>query len=359
MLASRWYVGDVPHLRVAFPGIHDAIVPRELWDRAQALREERRTVKPIPANTPNILLGLLYDADGRRMLIDCSAKQGTNYRYYVSAQSRHASRHGLKRLRANAAPLETLVISGLRSLLSDRAALTAAVASLGRWSGDAEAQIAAGPVAARRLGLMDERRLRPALDALLTRVEVSRNDVKMMIASVELVRFLEWRGAGLFRRRPLGADELTDRIHVVTMPSAGTRMERRFALPIRAAPAEGNKRPISGLIDLLKTAHRAQAAVFADRSASPDELARKFERTPSYFARLLRLNYLAPDIVTAILDGRQLIGLTRRRLIFADLPTDWQQQRILLGFHEQPGPQANEERYQVFTAWNVDFAMMG
>ena len=345
MLASRWYVGDVPHLRAAFPGIHDAIVPRELWNRAQALREDRRTVKPIPANSPNILLGLLYDADGRRMVIDCGTKNGTNYRYYISAQSRHASRHGLKRLRANAAPLEALIVSGLRSLLSDRAELTAAVVSLGRWSGDVEAQIAAGPAAARRLGLMDERRLRPALDALLTRIEVSRTDVKMMIASVELVRFLEWRGAGVFRRRPLGTDELVDRVYVVPMPSAGTRMERRFALPIMAAPADGNKRLVPGLVDLLKTAHRAQAAVFADRSASPDELARKFQRTPSYFARLLRLNYLAPDIATAILDGRQPYGLTRQRLIFADLPTDWRQQRILLGFHEQPLTQGNEERY--------------
>ena len=279
------------------------------------------------------------------MVIDCGAKKGTNYQYYVSAQSRRASRHGLKRLRANAGPLEALVVSGLRTLLGDRAALTAAIAALGRWNGDVEAQLAAGPVAARRLGVMDERRLRPALDALLIRVEVSRNDVKMMIASVELVRFLGWNGSGLFRRRPLASGELADRVHVVTMPSAGTRMERRFSLPIAAAPTGAETRPLPGLVDLLRSAHRAQAAVFADRDASPEVLACRFQRTPSYFARLLRLNYLAPDIATAILDGRQPGGLTWQRLIFADLPTDWRQQRILLGFHEQPALQGSEERY--------------
>ncbi|WP_174297166.1 recombinase family protein [Sphingomonas bacterium] len=345
MLASRWYVGDVPHLRDSFPGIHQAVVPRELWDRAQAIREDRRTVKPIPEPSPNVLLGLLHDGDGRRMVIDCSAKKGTNYRYYVSAQSRRAARHGLKRLRVSAGPLEALVVSGLQTLLSDHSALTAAVATLGRWNGDIEAQIDAGPVAARRLGGLDERRLRLGLEALLARVEVSRDDVKMMVRTSELVRFLGWSGSSIFRRGPRIPGELVDRIHIVTMPSAGTRIERRFSLPIAAANADRNSRPLPGLIDLLKSAHRAQAAVFADRGASPAELARRFNRTPSYFARLLRLNYLAPDIATAIFDGCQPNGLTRRRLIFADLPTDWRQQRILFGFHEQPTSQSNEERY--------------
>ena len=53
--------------------------------------------------------------------------------------------------------LEMLVRAGLRTQLGDRAALTAAIATPGRWNGGVEAQIAAGPVTARRLGVMDER----------------------------------------------------------------------------------------------------------------------------------------------------------------------------------------------------------
>jgi hypothetical protein len=50
------------------------------------------------------------------------------------------------------------------------------------------------------------------------------------------------------------------------------------------------------------------------------------------FSRLVRLNYLAPDILAAIVDGTQPATLTRRKLIECDLPTDWGLQRRLLGF---------------------------
>jgi len=48
---------------------------------------------------------------------------------------------------------------------------------------------------------------------------------------------------------------------------------------------------------------------------------------------LLRIAYLAPDIVAAILDGRQVVQLNRQRLARAtNLPVDWQTQRAMLGF---------------------------
>jgi hypothetical protein len=51
-----------------------------------------------------------------------------------------------------------------------------------------------------------------------------------------------------------------------------------------------------------------------------------------YFARLVRLGYLAPDIITAIVEGRQPAQLTRQKLARLTLPLEWQAQRQLLGF---------------------------
>lgn len=49
--------------------------------------------------------------------------------------------------------------------------------------------------------------------------------------------------------------------------------------------------------------------------------------------RIARIAFLAPDIVTAILDGRQPSSLTPRRLLkYARVPLDWKSQRKALGF---------------------------
>ena len=53
----------------------------------------------------------------------------------------------------------------------------------------------------------------------------------------------------------------------------------------------------------------------------------------SYFTRLVRLSYLAPDITQAILDGRQPRDLTAVKLLeHSRLPLAWRDQRIALGF---------------------------
>ena len=57
--------------------------------------------------------------------------------------------------------------------------------------------------------------------------------------------------------------------------------------------------------------------------------------TPGYVSRLLRLSSLAPDIITAIVNGKNPPQLTAKKLIrlALEIPVDWTAQRKLLGFH--------------------------
>ena len=54
----------------------------------------------------------------------------------------------------------------------------------------------------------------------------------------------------------------------------------------------------------------------------------------SYVWKILRLGYLAPDIVEAILDGRQPSHLSLHNLNLTKLPGDWGSQRHALGLPE-------------------------
>jgi len=71
----------------------------------------------------------------------------------------------------------------------------------------------------------------------------------------------------------------------------------------------------------------------ADDGISADDFAAREGVTPSWVTRLARLAYLAPDIVAAILEGRQPVELTANRLLQdTRLPIDWAEQRSRLGF---------------------------
>ena len=56
---------------------------------------------------------------------------------------------------------------------------------------------------------------------------------------------------------------------------------------------------------------------------------------PGYVSRLLRLSSLAPDIITAIVNGKNPPQLTAKKLmrLALEIPVDWTAQRKLLGFH--------------------------
>ena len=90
--------------------------------------------------------------------------------------------------------------------------------------------------------------------------------------------------------------------------------------------------PDARLIKLLLRAHRFNATL-AGGGTPFAALAKQEGVSPSYFTRLVRLSYLAPDITQAILDGRQPSHLTADKLLaHSRLPLAWQDQRTLLGF---------------------------
>lgn len=62
------------------------------------------------------------------------------------------------------------------------------------------------------------------------------------------------------------------------------------------------------------------------------ELARQLDVDNSYVARTLKLTTLAPDIVTAIINGEEPSGLSLSQLVLS-FPVDWGEQREHFGFN--------------------------
>jgi hypothetical protein len=92
-------------------------------------------------------------------------------------------------------------------------------------------------------------------------------------------------------------------------------------------------KPDPKLVKLIARAHRLQEKLIRSGGGNLSDVARDEKLTGSYFTRVLRLSYLAPDITRAILEGRHPRDLTAQTLLdHSRLPLSWPEQRRLLGF---------------------------
>jgi site-specific DNA recombinase len=87
------------------------------------------------------------------------------------------------------------------------------------------------------------------------------------------------------------------------------------------------------LCRLIARAHRWNEQLVTGAAPNIDTIARAAGVHPTEVGHVIRLAYLAPDIVEAILDGRQPVEVTAERLRrLPKLPSDWDEQRRVLGF---------------------------
>jgi site-specific DNA recombinase len=83
-------------------------------------------------------------------------------------------------------------------------------------------------------------------------------------------------------------------------------------------------KPDARLIKLLIRGRRFNATLLDSDGVPFAALAKREGVSPSYFTRLVRLSCLAPDIIEAILDGRQPRDLTADKLLaHSRLPLGW------------------------------------
>ncbi len=122
----------------------------------------------------------------------------------------------------------------------------------------------------------------------------------------------------------------------MTRPAADTmtlhvpfRIVRRGGRKAIALPdgTSAPRRPDDALVKALARAFRWKRMLESGEFATIAELAQREGIAPSYMTRVLRLTLLAPDIIEAILDGRQGPDVTLARLMDG-FPEEWDRQHL-------------------------------
>ena len=119
-------------------------------------------------------------------------------------------------------------------------------------------------------------------------------------------------------------DTLTIHIPIRLQRRGGRKLIMR---PEGAAMPAPQPRRDDTLIKALVRAHRWRRRIEAGKAKSITDLAEHEGVTVAYVCRLLPLTCLAPDIVEAILDGRQPKEL-RLAEVLGNGPLGWEEQRL-------------------------------
>jgi len=332
ILKNRLYLGEVVHRDQVYAGEHEAIVPRELWDRVQAqLRSDNQGRRNgIRATSPSLLAGLLQDSHGRRFTPSHAVKRGRRYRYYVCQSTRSGSDRTGRTARLPAGEIEALVLARLRSALesdheimdrlglaSDTPAFTQQlVTSARKWSGEWDSVV---PTEIHKL-----------VRSAIKRIIVQEQKVELYVSRSEL------RDALAEHRAPSSSQVPGDDLFILETEAKLKRCggEIRLVVPPKSdGEMVGKSAP--ALLRAVARAHVWRERMVEGSLHNGRSIAGSSGLNQRSVRRVLQCAFLAPDIVEAILDGRQPHNLTVRKL-WRDLPMHWAEQRRRLGF-SRPG----------------------
>jgi site-specific DNA recombinase len=168
-------------------------------------------------------------------------------------------------------------------------------------------------------------RKRAVLTALIARIEMSVDQIDIGLRPSRLGALLDVTATPL-------QSMTDDEIQTLSVPVCLRRAGREIRMLIDATDPFATAKPDARLIKLLIRARRFNTTLVDSDGVPFAALAKREGVSPSYFTRLVRLGYLAPDITEAILDGRQPRDLTADKLLaHSRLPLGWHEQRTVLG----------------------------
>ena len=222
-----------------------------------------------------------------------SVRGGKRYRYYVSRLLVRGGRKEGSHCRVGAEEFDRLVGEVLGQQLSVPELLSEAAS--GSWS------------AATRTLVRDN----------IERIVVGRGEIEIVWKAT--------RASSASGETGNGCD--TPKVYRAPLPAPQLRARKEIVVPGEPTPRRVNH----GLILAIARAKIWMQGLRDGRYQDTAKIAQRFKLNDAHVRRLLRFGYLAPDVVEAIVEGRQPRALTVRQLL-QGVPCAWADQRKVFGF---------------------------
>jgi site-specific DNA recombinase len=299
LLGNRFYIGEVKYKNEILPGEQPPIMDRALFEAVREKSLAQWSHRSVVRNkSDHLLAGLMFDDAGHRMIPTHATKAGIRYRYYASTPVLHgeaktASAGSVSRIPA--ADIEDTVVKSLEAhLAAEQDGSTSSAVQL--RDREVLAQLVAG--------------IAVHGDKLVVRFKSNHTDDDGDCSD---------------------APSLT-----IPWQKPPSKKSRRILLPYNtsrneARPEQFERR--ARLVSTIAKGRRWLDDVISGRVTNVAELCRHEKCSVRQVNMTISLAFLAPNLVTAAVEGRLPRGIGVERL--RDLPTEWSQQFEALGLNPE------------------------
>jgi site-specific DNA recombinase len=335
LLKNRVYLGEITHRGSSYPGQHEGIISKDVWDEVQAQLANNNDARRngVKARHPSLLAGLIHDEQGNRFTPSHSVKDGKRYRYYVSqAAIQHLPHAGKAPIRIPAQEVEAAILARLQSFLAKDQDMLDLLA----FDSDDASTMQTLLAAAKRMAKTLE--TAPATEVCRF-VRLVVRGVIVREASIEVKLGKEATRAALAGGWLKAQDPATvthdsnayEETLVLNIDGRVKRCGGEVRLILEGAREHDPARPVPAMIKAVARAHAWYEQIVEGKSFGGRAIAATTGLDERYVSVIIRCAFLAPDIVEAILDGRQPPNFTLAK-ITSRPSMNWAEQRGHLGF---------------------------
>jgi hypothetical protein len=275
LLKNRTYVGETGHKGSWFPGEHEAIIDREVFEQVQQLLKANSLGRTGRRQQNGALLaGLIFDDRGNRMSPSFTVKHGVRYPFYVTSailKGRKSDAGSVTRV--SALDLDAAILRALRNRID--------------VAGDDS------PLTPRKI-----------IDHNVNRIVIGSKNVTIALK--------------------LTADRTPTEIEIPwSIPNKHERPR------IEGASEDTIRAPNPQLVQAIVRAHIWLKSLSDGTYNSVEDLARVAGLHPKVIRNRIRMAFLAPNVTKAILEGDQSPRL-RVKDFSGAAPLSWSGQRLAL-----------------------------
>ncbi len=328
LLENQTYIGLIRHKEKCYNGEHEAIIDNQTFNDVQTLLSNNRIKEKSSINSknPSLLAGKIFDDKGNYMSPSHSNTRNRRYRYYVSQALIQARKHEAGSVsKIPAGEIEEFVKTEIKNLLSSTQNIQQYIEN---YKIDKQKDLLS-KVKDLTTSLKDKVN-NNFIRTILSKVILYKEKIEIILCKEQLLKAIE----AVTYNTPF-PEELKEETKAPIFISKNIRISTTSRNGSVLIISDFKKQEINlndQLVKAIAKSYYWHNLLISEEAKNNIDI-QKMEnlRSKTYIKYILKLRFLAADIVEKILNGTQPRDLTINKL-FKIRTLDWEEQRRLLKF---------------------------